>query len=164
MAQVPRHTHRAPHAPPKGDEEVECRGAGRGSVRRENRAAGEMARRKRTAASSPCGRARSTFAPSAARICVRDAHDAACAARPGVGARDARLQLLSVGVGGPRSIGPPGSSITRAARSVPEGCGGSAWLSPSTGGLRRCGLGGAGDGEVTDWARRWRLRHSKEHT
>ena len=35
------------------------------------------------------------IAPSAARICVRAAHDAACAARPGVGARVARLQLLT---------------------------------------------------------------------
>lgn len=97
MAHVPRHTHRAPHAPPRGGmKEVVCRAAERGSVRRENRAAGWGDGPPQAHCRLVSVRSRTLdIAPSAARICVRAAHDAACAARPGVGARVTRLQLLT---------------------------------------------------------------------
>jgi len=78
------------------------------------------------------------IAPSAARICVRAAHDAACAARPGVGARAARLQLLTA------SASVVHGRSDRPARRSRELLG--AWL-----------RGGEGDGGVTHWAHRWRL-------
>ena len=76
--------------------EVVCRAAERGSVRRENRAAGWGDGPPQAHCRLVSVRSRTLdIAPSAARICVRAAHDAACAARPGVGARVTRLQLLT---------------------------------------------------------------------